>query len=285
MNTEKKISIHAFDRQAGDQDSINDWVTIEEPMEIRVVTGTKERRRGRGISITMRTPGHDHELAVGFLVAEGIIADPAQIESVESVGTPADNESAPNTVRIELTPETDINYQDLQRHFYATSSCGVCGKASLEALQYRNLKAVDSKISLDADSVCSLPELLRQNQINFKKTGGIHAAGLFDAKGNFLELREDVGRHNALDKLLGSHFLDNRFPMIDSVLVVSGRASFELLQKSLSAQIPIFIAVGAPSSLAIELAQKFNVTLIGFASKSRFNIYSSPERIISPNKD
>ena len=263
----------------------DDWITVEEPMEIRVVTGPPDKRRGRGVSITMRTPGQDHELAIGFLVAEGIIADRAQIQNVESVGTktsdasnPSDDE-APNTVRVELTPETEVNYEDLRRHFYSNSSCGVCGKASLQALEYQNLKPVESTLTVDSQLINQLPNLLRQNQKVFPLTGGIHAAALFDASGELVTICEDVGRHNAVDKLIGSHFLAGTFPMQQQILVVSARASFELLQKSLSAQIPIFVAVGAPSTLAVDLATQFNVTLVGFASTQRFNIYSSPKRI------
>lgn len=278
---EKKILIYQYD--AGRLEPTEDVVAAEVPLEIRLVTGPAEKRRGKGISITMRTPGHDRELAVGFLVSEGIINAPTQIQRVDTVGSPDDNNQQ-NTVRIELTPETEVDYLDLQRHFYTTSSCGVCSKASLESLENRDLSPVQTKICLDADLISELPEKLRQQQTNFQRTGGIHAAGLFDASGQLLRVHEDVGRHNALDKLIGSYFLEHEFPLKDLILVVSGRASFELLQKALVAQIPFLIAVGAPSSLAVDLATQFDLTLVGFASKSRFNIYSSPERIVRPNK-
>ena len=277
---EKKISIHQFDQDGAKP--IDDLVTVEEPLEIRVVSGSVENRRGKSISITMRTPGHDHELAIGFLACEGIISTHDQVQSVQSIGT-ADNEFGhPNTVCVELTPDTDINYSELQRHFYSTSSCGVCGKASLEALEYRNLTAIQSELSIEATTILKLPQRLRENQTSFEQTGGIHAAGLFDKQGRIQRIREDVGRHNALDKLIGSNFLQKEFPMPEQIVVVSGRASFELLQKTLTAQIPIFVAVGAPSSLAVDLARQFDLTLIGFASNSRFNIYSSPQRVIWP---
>ena len=182
-------------------------------------------------------------------------------------------------MRVELSPETSFKFQKLQRHFYTTSSCGVCGKASLEAIQAQNFEAIKSSLTLKRETVFCLPDLLRDRQEVFSRTGGIHAAGLTDAEGNLISVREDVGRHNALDKLIGEQFFENRLPLNGSVLVVSGRASFELLQKTLSAGIPIFVAVGAPSSLAVELAEQFNITLIGFANQDKFNIYTHPHRI------
>ena len=277
--TEKKISIHQVDLD--NFRSTEDLVAVEEPMEIRLVTGSADKRRGKGISITMRTPGHDHELAIGFLVAEGVITERKQIQSIDHVGA-ANEKNEFNTVRIELTPETQIDYQDLLRHFYTTSSCGVCGKSSLDALEYRNLNPIESDLKIDSDIVRQLPDSLRKLQDNFQRTGGIHAAGLFNSQGEILEVKEDVGRHNALDKLVGTNFLTDNFPLQDSILVVSGRASFELLQKALVAQIPIFVAVGAPSSMAVDLALHFKMTLIGFASTKKFNIYSSPERVKRP---
>jgi len=184
-----------------------------------------------------------------------------------------------NTIEVELTYETEFEIQNLQRHFYTTSSCGVCGKASLEALQQQQYRAVKSDLQISAELVCRLPELLRQHQELFANTGGIHAAGLFDSLGRMLVVREDVGRHNALDKLIGERLQATALPASREVLVVSGRASFELLQKTLTAGVPIFVAVGAPSSLAIQLADQFHITLIGFASTDRLNVYSHPRRI------
>lgn len=259
--------------------SVGDSVVVEEPLEIRLVAGPVEKRKGRGLSITMRTPGHDFELAIGFLVSEGIIQSPKAILSAEYCGKIADGQDVSNIVRIELSPETNFDIQKLQRHFYTTSSCGVCGKASLEALESQEFQTIQSNLKVGRETVYRLPNLLRNQQDVFSRTGGIHAAGLFDADGNLVSIREDVGRHNALDKLIGEQLLKNRLPLRDSVLVVSGRASFELLQKTLSAGIPIFVAVGAPSSLAVELADQFQITLIGFAGRDRFNIYTHPGRI------
>lgn len=257
-----------------------DVVAVEEPMEIRVVSGPVERRKGKSISITMRTPGSDPELAIGFLFAEGIVRSRAQVASVEHCGPTADAHEEANTVRVELVPGVEFDAKRYQRHFYATSSCGVCGKASLDALEYDNLKPVESEIQISPELVMQLPERLMEQQTVFANTGGIHAAGLFDHAGVLVAVREDVGRHNAMDKLIGHQLLAGQVPLSDQIVVVSGRASFELLQKALAAGIPIFIAVGAPSSLAVELAEQYSITLIGFASKSRFNVYCGHERIL-----
>lgn len=258
-----------------------DVVAVEEPMEIRVVAGPVDQRKGKSLSITMRTPGNDPDLAVGFLFAEGIIQSQSQIENIEHCGPTADGQQVPNTVRVELVAGVEFDARRYQRHFYATSSCGVCGKASLEALEYQNLRPVESDLQVLQQTVMQLPGRLRERQTSFANTGGIHAAGLFDADGTLLSIREDVGRHNAMDKLIGDQFLNGSLPLINSAVVVSGRASFELLQKALAAGIPIFIAVGAPSSLAIELAEQYGITLIGFASQNRFNIYSGGDRLLS----
>ena len=260
--------------------SVDDWVVVEEPLEIRLVAGPESNRRGRGLSITMRTPGSDFELAIGFLVSEGIVQTKEQIERVEYVGSVADGESNSNIVRVELSPKTDFDIRNLQRHFYTTSSCGVCGKASLEALETQKFQPLNSQIQIHRDLVFELPVKLREQQVTFSKTGGIHAAGFFDSAGNLVSVREDVGRHNAVDKLIGHQFLQDKLPLTHSILVVSGRASFELLQKTLAAGVPVFVAVGAPSSLACELAEQFNITLVGFAGGGKFNIYTHPQRIL-----
>ena len=277
--TDKEKTIRITQVRGDFVTSVDDSVVVEEPLEIRLVAGPIEKRKGRGLSITMRTPGHDFELAIGFLVSEGIVQTAAQIQSTEFCGTVADGEETSNIVRIELAPETSFDVQKLQRHFYTTSSCGVCGKASLEALETQEFQAIQSDLKVKRAKIVELPELLRDQQDVFSRTGGIHAAGLFDADGNLVSIREDVGRHNALDKLIGEQLLQDRLPLENHVLAVSGRASFELLQKTLAAGIPIFVAVGAPSSLAVELAQQFKITLIGFASRDKFNIYTHPDRI------
>ena len=273
---DKQISIsHCRDGRLTDK---LDQVAIEEPLEIRVVSGPKEKRRGKAVSITMRTPGNDEELALGFLFTEGILTNRQQIKHVERL---AQGQDAANTIRVELTYDTDFDVQKLQRNFYMTSSCGVCGKASLDALRNQDFSAVQSEFRIAASTISKLPEILREDQDAYLRTGGIHAAGLFDQNSNLLMLREDVGRHNALDKLIGARLQSGNLPANEQALVVSGRASFELLQKSLAAGIPVFIAVGAPSSLAVDLAKEFNITLVGFASASRFNIYANPQRIVT----
>lgn len=276
---EKQIRIVHF--SASRYDEKLDQVAVEEPLEIRVVSGPAEKRRGKSLSITMRTPGHDEELALGFLFTEGILNDFKQVQKVEFGGPVAQGQSQPNTIFVELSYDSEFDVRKLQRHFYTTSSCGVCGKASLDALKQQELFPVTSALTVSPDVVAGLPETLRQHQDSFLKTGGIHAAGLFDRQGNLIQLREDVGRHNALDKLIGARMRSGQLPASDAVLLVSGRASFELLQKTLTAGIPIFVAVGAPSSLAVDLAEEFQVTLVGFASARRFNIYTHPGRIAS----
>ena len=275
---EKEISIVQY--AARQFSKKEDLVAIEEPLEIRVVSGPEEKRRGKSLAITMRTPGHDEELALGFMFTEGIVNTFDQIRKIEFCGPVEPGGSRKNTIEVELTFDAEFDLQHLQRHFYTTSSCGVCGKASLDALKHQKFAAVDSKVQLDSQLVSRLPEILKRSQDSFQKTGGIHAAGLFDSNGQLLVLREDVGRHNALDKLIGQRLRSAALPASDAILVVSGRASFELLQKTLSAGIPIFIAVGAPSSLAVDLANEFNITLVGFASPEKFNVYTHPHRIL-----
>ena len=255
-----------------------DTLAVEEPLEIRLGFEENGKPTHRAISITMRTPGNDFELAAGFLFTEGILNSVYQIENIKHCGSFPNNQ---NTVRIDLTPETEINFKKLERNFYTTSSCGVCGKSSLESLS-TGAKALEKtdfpKIS--AAIIHNLPEKLREGQKVFEKTGGLHAAALFDTEGNLCDLREDVGRHNAVDKLVGAKFLSNKIPLEDKILFLSGRASFELLQKAVMARIPVICAVGAPSSLAVEAAKEFNITLLGFVRDNRFNIYAGNRRIV-----
>jgi FdhD protein len=250
-----------------------DTLAVEEPLEIRIGLGKDHR----AISITMRTPGADKELAAGFLFTEGILESPAQIEQIKHCGKFPNNQ---NTIRVDLTENTTVDFKKLARNFYTTSSCGVCGKSSLEALTVAGAKKIsDADIPpIPAEIIHLLPETLRRNQTVFAETGGLHAAGLFDPAGNLLDLREDVGRHNAVDKLIGAQFLAGRLPLSGKILFLSGRASFELVQKAVMAQIPVVAAVGAPSSLAVEAARDFNLTLLGFVREKRFNIYSGLEK-------
>lgn len=259
--------------EAGSVSQSQDLLAIEEPLEIRIGPKT--------ISLTMRTPGHDFELAAGFLFTEGILQSFQQIHKIRRSETINGNpRQAGNSVTVELNPDVEVDYERLQRHFYTTSSCGVCGKASIEALQTQGCPVLPRNSPVvDSAMIHRLPEVLRREQAVFERTGGLHAAALFDSKGNLALLREDVGRHNAVDKLIGAEMLRDHTPLHDKLLLVSGRASFELAQKALMAGIPILAAVGAPSSLAVETAQRFNMTLLGFVRDHRFNIYSGASRI------
>jgi FdhD protein len=251
----------------------SDVLAVEEPLEVRLGCDADGRRAHHAVSITMRTPGHDLELAVGFLFTEGIIATREQVAGVRACG-------GGNVARVDLRPGVAVDLARLERHFYTASSCGVCGKASLEAVRVcpRNRLRAGRPV-VEAAVVHRLPGALRAAQAVFDRTGGLHAAALFDAVGNLLCLREDVGRHNALDKLIGVQFLAGRTPLSEGVLLVSGRASFELVQKAVVAGIPILAAVGAPSSLAVSLAREHGLTVIGFVRQDRFNIYTGADRV------
>jgi FdhD protein len=241
-----------------------DLLAVEEPLEIRL--------DGKPVSITMRTPGNDPELAAGFLFAEGLLGSADQVAAI--------SQPRRNSLEITLQPGNHVDVSRLDRNFYMTSSCGVCGKASLEALEMAGCPMLPAEApSIDANVVHRLPATLREAQAVFEQTGGLHAAALFDFQGRLVAIREDVGRHNALDKLVGSEFLAGHTPLSDRLLLVSGRASFELIQKALMAGIPVLAAVGAPSSLAVELALRFRMTLIGFLRNQRFNVYSGGSRI------
>jgi FdhD protein len=252
---------------------LSDVLAVEEPLEIRLGCDVDGRRVHRPVSVTMRTPGHDRELAVGFLFTEGIIATPDQVAGVRGCG-------AGNVVRVDLRPGIVVDLARLERHFYTSSSCGVCGKVSLEAVRVcpRHRAAAGQPVIAEA-VIHRLPEVLRAAQAVFDRTGGLHAAALFDTHGHLLCLREDVGRHNAVDKLIGAEFLAGQTLLSECVLMVSGRASFELVQKAAVAGIPILAAVGAPSSLAVSLAQEHGLTILGFVRQDRFNIYTGGERI------
>jgi FdhD protein len=257
-----------------------DELAVEEPLEIRLAYSAGGQRKQQSLSITMRTPGEDAELAAGFLLSEGIIHGLEDIASIRPCGPPVGPLKLQNVIRVELRADIPVDIQRLERHFYTTSSCGVCGKASLEALQVGAVSPLNiAGPALRLETVHQLPARLRQAQAVFDHTGGLHGAGLFNVNGDLLALKEDVGRHNAVDKLIGSMLLAGRLPLTDRIILVSGRASFELLQKALMAGIPILVAVGAPSSLAVELARRFNMTLIGFARGGRFNVYSGEERL------
>jgi FdhD protein len=260
--------------RGGERSMQGDTLAVEEPLEIRLGCDGDGKRHHRPVSVTMRTPGHDAELAVGFLFTEGILSSAEQVRSVRSCK--ADG----HVIRVDLEPGVAVDLARLERHFYTSSSCGVCGKTALEAVRTvsRHRPRPGWPI-IEAAVIHRLPEALRAAQSVFDRTGGLHAAALFDPAGNLLCLREDVGRHNALDKLIGAQFLAGRTALPDCVLLVSGRASFELVQKAAVAGIPILAAVGAPSSLAVELAREHGLTVLGFVRQERFNIYTGPDRI------
>ncbi len=259
----------------------SDHLAVEEPLEIRLGFADGSHK---AVSITMRTPGDDAELAAGFLFTEGIIKFPKQVKHIRHCGLKIgklkgtlDRAAAlnSNTIRVDLAESAAV-----ERHFYTTSSCGVCGKSSIEALQSEAEPLAADGFQVSGEILHRLPDRLREVQSVFEQTGGLHASALFDADGDVDIVREDVGRHNALDKVIGRKFLDGKLPLSQQILLVSGRASFELVQKALMAGIPIMAAVGAPSSLAVELAREFNMTLVGFVRDGRFNIYCGEERLL-----
>lgn len=263
----REVSVTRY--QGGAWDQAADEVAAEEPFEVRVA--------GRSVAVIMRTPGHDRDLAAGFLVGEGIVTSRDDIVSVAS-GLDRDGFPQPNVLDLRLRPEIETSERLWQRNFFVSSSCGLCGKASIDATRVL-VAPIPSGEPLNAAILLRLDEKLRAAQRVFSRTGGLHAAGLFDRAGNLLVHHEDVGRHNAVDKVVGRLFFEGKLPARDAVLMVSGRASFELLQKTAIAGIPIFAAVGAPSSLAVEMAVAANVTLVGYLRPGRFVIYSGPERI------
>jgi FdhD protein len=268
-------------------------LAVEEPLELQLGYDTAEGRAVKSISVTMRTPGYDFELAAGFLMTEGVVRDVNDIERIAYAGAanidePAESSTArtvlpsqpwKNIVRVELAPGVTVSLANLQRNFYTTSSCGICGKASLLALQSVCPPRWDNRFSISAETLYTLPARLRAAQSVFDRTGGLHGAGLFQANGELLALREDVGRHNAVDKLLGAEFLADRTPLRDSLLLLSGRASFELLQKALMGGVAMVASVGAPSSLAVRVAREFDITLVGFLRDHHFNVYHGAKHL------
>ncbi len=257
-----------------------DLLAVEEPMEIRLGYGEATDRQQRSISVTMRTPGHDFELALGFLFTEGIIQSRAQVHSIRYCTDLGRQEAGDNIVRVELTPDVAVDLRNMERNFYTTSSCGVCGKVSIDATRNTGCPILPPvEAFIDAEIIHGLPQKLRAAQAVFEHTGGLHAAALFNQNGELLLLREDVGRHNALDKVIGVALQMGMLPASNSVLFLSGRISFELVQKALMAGIPLVAAVGAPSSLAVQMAQDVGMTLLGFVRNNSFNIYSGAERV------
>lgn len=271
-----KASLDSFEEKS-------DLVVVEEPLEIRLGYGSMDDRQQRSVSVTMRTPTHDFELALGFLYSEGIITSFNQILSVKYCAD-AGKQATENIVRVELKPDVPVNPTLLQRNFYATSSCGICGKASIEAIDNMicdlpKQMFEENTLKVSREYIYGLPLKLAEHQKVFEYTGGLHAAALFDTAGNLILLREDIGRHNALDKLIGNALTQDLLPLSNKILLMSSRASFELIQKAVMANISIMATIGAPSSLAIQTAEQFGSTLIGFLRNNSFNIYTGKERI------
>lgn len=245
---------------------VSDELAEEEPLEIHV--------NDRAISVTMRTPGHDAELAAGFLLSEGIIHKPSDIARIAHCSKNPDA----NVLKVTLAPESEVDFDRLTRHVFASSSCGLCGKATIDSVK-ANFPPIQSDLRIDAQMISSLPDAMRNAQATFSRTGGLHAAALFSADGTLMVLREDIGRHNAVDKILGHSLLKGLFPLDRHVLLVSGRSSFEIMQKALAGRIPVVAAVSAPSTLAARFAGESGQTLIGFLRGKRMNVYAHPSRI------
>ncbi|MSP08895.1 MAG: formate dehydrogenase accessory sulfurtransferase FdhD [Flavobacteriaceae bacterium] len=261
-----------------------DFVVVEEPLEIKLIIGSSPDEKP--LSITMRTPGNDVNLAVGFLFSEGIIKNRQELDHMTQGNDPNEN-----VIIAKLQPHISVDLVKLERHFYTTSSCGVCGKTSMEAVEQQcNIELPKTQWKIEPNILYTLPDTLRAQQSNFDQTGGIHGCGLFDLLGNLIHTSEDVGRHNALDKLIG-HFVlstpsaSNQIPLCDHILLLSGRISFELVQKAAMAGIRMIAAVGAPSSLAIDLAEDMGITLVGFLRGERCNIYTHSQRVVTKSTD
>jgi FdhD protein len=297
--TTASISVERF--TGTETKSASDVLAVEEPLECQLAYGPINDRQLKSISVTMRTPGHDFELAAGFLMTEGVINDPTDVMQISYMaGRPTaetlSDEPLPegtavlpymperNMVRVELAPDVSVSMANLERNFYTTSSCGICGKASLLALRTVCPPRAANQFEIAAELLYTLPTKLREAQDVFARTGGLHASGLFDSTGHLFSSREDVGRHNAVDKLLGAEFLADRTPLRDRLLMLSGRASFELLQKALMGGIPMVASVGAPSSLAVQVAKEFDITLVGFLREDHFNVYHGAKHIIGTKR-
>jgi FdhD protein len=250
-----------------------DYLAAEEPLEVRVGDDP--------ISVTMRTPGHDIELAAGFLLTEGLVQCPEQIARLE-MAAQGEAPNAGNIVYVELAPDAAPDLEKMRRHFFAASSCGICGKASIDSVRSRTLHPPNPDFRVDPEVLVTLPEALRGSQAVFGRTGGLHAAALFNTSGKLIVLREDIGRHNAVDKVIGWALRENRLPLANEILLVSGRGGFEIVQKAIVAGLPVLASVSAPSSLAVQLARELGMTLIGFLRGRRFVTYAGEERIQNP---
>ena len=262
-------------------DNVEDLVSIEEPLEISLKFKENDKWITKNLSITMRTPGNDKDLVRGFLFNEQIVENIKDIDSIESYGEKVGQYNIQNKILATLNNSKNVNISKIKRDFLTNSSCGVCGKSSLDALEIIKKEKTDSsEPKITKDIIILSPNILKSNQSEFSKTGGIHASGLFSSKGDLINLREDVGRHNALDKLIGSAMINDQIEAKNQFITCSGRLNFELVQKVLMTNIGIMVGVGAPTSLAIDLANKFDMTLIGFVKKDSFNVYTNSKKII-----
>ena len=277
MNSKYKISKF----KKGKIETIEDLISIEEPLEISLKFKDKEKWITKSLSITMRTPGHDEDLVRGFLFNEQIIQTIKDIENIESFGDKVGQYKIQNKILVTLNNSKNVNISKIKRDFLTNSSCGVCGKSSLDALEIiKKEKTPKSNPKLSKDIIINSPSILRKNQSEFAKTGGIHASGLFSSDGSLISLREDVGRHNALDKMIGDSLLNDYLKPNNQFITCSGRLNFELVQKVLMTNIGLMIGVGAPTSLAIDLANRFDMTLVGFVKEESFNIYTNNQKVI-----
>jgi FdhD protein len=250
---------------------VDDYLAAEEPLEIRV--------NGQPFGVTLRTPGNDADLVRGLLFSESVISERDQIASIET-GLSAEQPNRENYISVMLTPGTELPRAATSRKFTAGSACGVCGKAAIDGLKQRGISRLKDESCFDPEMLCDLPDKLRAVQANFSRTGGLHAAGLFDASGNLIVLREDIGRHNAVDKVIGWAVHSKKVPLADHILLASGRGGFEIVHKAIVARVPLLASVSAPSSLAVQLAREMGMTLVGFLRGRRFVIYSGDERLI-----
>jgi len=289
MNVQEPVSIKYMQViNVCDTETIqsSDILSVEEPLEIRIIYGAKNERKQKNISVTMRTPGNDVELAVGFLFTEGVITAYENLKKVYHMDMNCSFQKE-NIIVVELVENFMPHLNQSDRNFYTTSSCGVCGKGSIQSIRTVSIfQHIDKQpVALCATIFYKLPQKLREAQSDFSATGGIHASGLFSIHGELQLLREDVGRHNALDKLIGAALMDHLLPLNQYILLLSGRASFELIQKAAMAGISVVAAIGAPSSLAVDLAKEFDMTLLGFLKEGRFNVYHLGKNRFIPAAD
>ena len=266
-------------RGRGKREKVEDRLAVEEPLEIRVVWSDDGQNVQRSLVVTMRTPGDDFELAAGFLYSEGIVQTREDILDIAYCLDEAQPQQR-NVVSVTLAPYIKLDLTRLDRNFFASSSCGVCGKATLESLELLGHSPVGPGSQFSERVLTTLPAAMREEQMTFQETGGLHSSALFDSQANLIDLREDIGRHNTVDKLVGERLMKDDIPLSNDILLVSGRAGFEILQKALVARVPLVAAVGAPSTLAVDMATEFGITLIGFLGTRGFNVYSHPDRIV-----